>query len=86
MMLIQSYVYTVGGPVYIAVGTSIFLAERQLFYNSSGPSLFSLSVSPRETLEEVGQFLGSLGETVNPFASRPVQNGGTAAQPPPRSR
>lgn len=66
-MLIQSYVYTLGGPVYIAVGTSIFLAEGKLFYNSSGPSLFSLIVSPRGTLKEVGQFLGSLGETVNPF-------------------
>lgn len=82
-MLIQSYVYTVGGPIYIAVGTSIFLAEGKLFYNSSGPSLFSLIVSPRGTLEEVGQFLGSLGETINPFASRPAQNGGGGAQPPP---
>jgi hypothetical protein len=80
-LLIQSYVYTVGGPVYLAVGTSIYLAEGKLFYNSSGPSLFSLVVSPRGTLEEVGQFLGSLGETVNPFASRPAQNGGDA-QPP----
>lgn len=68
-MLIQSYVYTLGAPVYIAVGTSIFLAEGKLFYNSSGPSLFSLIVSPRGTLKEVGQFLGSLGETVNPFES-----------------
>jgi hypothetical protein len=81
-MLIQSYVYTVGGPVYVAVGTSIYLAEGKLFYNSSGPSLFSLVVSPRGTLEAVGHFLGSVGNEINPFASRPAQNGGSV--PPPR--
>lgn len=81
-LLIQSYVYTVGGPVYLAVGTSIYLAEGKLFYNSSGPSLFSLIVSPRGTLEAVGQFLGAVGGEINPFTSLPMQNGGNA--PPPR--
>lgn len=73
-LLIQSYIYTVGGPIYVAVGTSIFLAEGKLFYNPSGPSLFSLIVSPRGTLEQVGHFLGSIGGEINPFGSRPTQN------------
>jgi hypothetical protein len=81
-LLIQSYVYTVGGPVYIAVGTSIYLAEGKLFYNSSGPSLFSLIVSPRGTLVEVGQLLGAVGNEINPFRSGPAQNGEDT--PPPR--
>ncbi len=58
-LLIQSYVYTIGGPAYVAVGTSIYLAEGKLFYNASGPSLFSLIVSPRGTLQAVGHLLGN---------------------------
>jgi hypothetical protein len=75
-LLIQSYVYpyvyTVGIPVYLAVGTSIYLAEGRLFYNPSGPSLFSLIVSPRGTLVAVGHLLGAVGAELNPFASGPT--------------
>lgn len=67
-LLIQSYVYTVGGPAYIAVGTSIYLAEGKLFYNPSGPSIFSLIVSPLGTLQAVGHILGTFGIHINPFA------------------
>lgn len=75
-LLIQSYVYTyaytIGIPVYLAVGTSIYLAEGKLFYNSSGPSLFSLIVSPRGTLKAVGHLFGGVGTEINPFKSGPT--------------
>lgn len=72
-LLIQSYVYTIGGPAYIAVGTSIYLAEGKLFYNPSGPSIFSLIVSPEGTLRAVGHVLGTLGAHMNPFAHGPAE-------------
>jgi hypothetical protein len=76
-LLIQSYVYTLGGSMFVAVGTSIYLAEGKLFYNPSGPSIFSLIVSPRGTLQEVGHLFGNLATGWGPM------NGGAGGPPPP---
>jgi len=69
-LLIQSYIYTLGGTMHLAVGTSIYLAEGKLFYNPSEPSILSLVLSPRGTLLAVGQLLGAVGGYI-PFTGSP---------------
>lgn len=70
-ILMQSYAYTLGGAIHIALGTSIGLLKGVLPFQQSGLTIWSLVRLPGGTLQAMGQFLGAVGSGENPFAGAP---------------
>ncbi len=81
-ILMQSYVYTLGTAVHLAVGGSLGILEGARLYNRPGLALLELVELPGTSLLVVGQLFGIVGGEYNPFTHQPSIIEGNA--PPPR--
>jgi hypothetical protein len=66
-ILMQSYVYTLGSAVHIAIGGSLGILSGVKLYNRPGLALLTLVELPGTSLLVVGQLFGLVDGAYNPF-------------------
>jgi hypothetical protein len=71
-ILLQSYVYTLGSAVHVALGGSLGILEGVKLYNRPGLALLKLVELPGTSVLVVGQLLGLVDGEYNPFAHQPA--------------
>lgn len=80
-ILMQSYVYTLGSAVHVALGGSLGILEGVRLYNRPGLALLELVELPGTSVLVVGQLFGIIDGEYNPFTHKPANIEGNPALP-----
>ncbi len=71
-ILMQSYVYTLGSAVHVALGGSLGILKGVTLYNRPGLALLKLVELPGTSVLVVGQLFGIVDGEYNPFTHQPA--------------